>query len=572
MKRFYFVLVSLIIATTWFAASFKTTAQSETNQSGDAPATSPNIVISQFQVAGGSANDEFIELHNTSSNVVDLNGFRLVYRSAAGTNDVTFVNWTSSTIIAPGGYYLIASTAYDGSVMPNITYNPTTCQCSMSATGGGLAIRNGALNAGIIFDSVGYGTATNAFIEGTVTAAPPASASQSRLNNGCQDTDNNANDFSAVNPSAPRNAASSANACGGSGGTTILAGGGANPGTVSPGGVTILTVSVFPAANPVSTGISVVGNLTSIGGSANQQFFDDGTNGDATANDNVFSFQAMIPNDISGGIKNVTAVASDAQSRTANVSINITVNAPYPGEDPLLLGNPTNATTDIANENNYLMIKPQYSLSYNRSKAGPNWVAWRLDTSWLGSTPRQDDFRPDPQLPADWYHVLPEDYSGSGYDRGHMTPSGDRTRSIPDNSATFLMTNILPQIAANNQGPWEEFESYCRTLAQGGNELYIVSGGAGVAGTIAGGKIVVPQVTWKVVLVLPNGDDDLQRINRATRTIGIIVPNQPPLDINAPWRNFRVSVNSVETLTGYNFFSNIPKNTQELIERKKDRQ
>ncbi len=572
MKRFYFVLVSLIIVMAWFAASFKTTAQSETNQSGDAPAVSPNIVISQFQVAGGSANDEFIELHNTSSNVVDLNGFRLVYRSLAGTNDVTFVNWTSSTIVAPGGYYLIASTSYDGSTAPNITYNPTTCQCSMSATGGGLAIRNGAVNSGIIFDSVGYGTATNAFIEAAVTAAPPASASQSRLNNGCQDTDNNANDFSTVNPSAPRNAASPTFICGGGGSTTILAGGGANPGTVSPGGVTILTVSVFPAANPVSTGISVVGNLTSIGGSANQQFFDDGTNGDATANDNVFSFQAMIPNDISGGIKNVTAVASDAQSRTANVSINITVNAPYPGEDPLLLGNPTNATTDIANENNYLMIKPQYSLSYNRSKAGPNWVAWRLDTSWLGSTPRQDDFRPDPQLPADWYHVLPEDYSGSGYDRGHMTPSGDRTRSIPDNSATFLMTNILPQIAANNQGPWEEFESYCRTLAQARNELYIVSGGAGVAGTIAGGKIVVPQVTWKVVLVLPNGDDDLQRINRATRTIGIIVPNQPPLDINAPWRNFRVSVNSVETLTGYNFFSNIPKNTQELIERKKDRQ
>lgn len=573
MKRFYIGLVSLIVVSACFAASFRATAQSdEPNQAASVSAVSPNIVISQFQVAGGSANDEFIELHNTSSNSVDLNGFRLVYRAAGGTNDVAFVNWTSSTIIAPGGYYLIASTAYDDSVAPNITYNPTTCSCSMSATGGALAIRNGALNSGIIFDSVAYGTATNAFIEAAVTAAPPANASQARLNNGCQDTDNNANDFSTVNPSAPRNAASPAFVCGGGGSTTILAGGGANPGTVSPGGVAILTVSVFPAANPTSTGISVVGNLTNIGGASNQQFFDDGTNGDTTAGDNIFSFRAVIPNDISGGVKNVTAVASDAQLRTANVSINVTVNAPYPGEDPLLLGNPTNATTDVANENNYLMIKPQYSLSYNRSKAEPNWVAWRLDASWLGTAPRQDDFRPDPQLPADWYHVLPEDYSGSGYDRGHMSPSGDRTRSIPDNSATFLMTNFLPQLPANNQGPWEEFESYCRTLAQAGNELYIVSGGAGVAGTIAGGKIVVPQVTWKVALVLQNGDNDLQRISKATRTIGIIVPNQAPLDINAPWRNFRVSVNAVETLTGYDFFSNIPKNTQELIERKKDRQ
>jgi DNA/RNA endonuclease G (NUC1) len=572
MKRFYFVLLGLMIITAGAVWSLKIKAQTETHEVENTLLVSPNIVISQFQVAGGTANDEFIELHNTSSNPFDLNGFRLVYRSAAGTNDVLFAEWTSSTIIAPGGYYLIASTAYDGTPAPNLTYNPTTCSCSMSATSGGLAIRNGALNSGIIFDAVAYGTATNAFIETSVTAAPPANASQSRANNGCQDTDNNANDFSTVNPAAPRNNASPANTCGSGGSTVILAGGGANPGTVSPGGVTILTVSVFPATNPVSSGISVVGNLTNIGGSANQQFFDNGTNGDATAGDNVFSFQAIIPNDLSGGVKNVTAVASDAQGRSANVSINITINAPYPGEEPLLLGNPTNATTDIANENNYLMVKPQYSLSYNRSKAEPNWVAWRLDASWLGTAPRQDDFRPDPQLPAEWYHVLDTDYSGSGYDRGHMAPSGDRTRSIPDNSATFLMTNFLPQLAANNQGPWEEFESYCRTLAQAGNELYIVSGGAGVAGTIANGKIVVPQVTWKVALVLPNGDNDLQRISRATRTIAIIVPNQAPLDINAPWRNFRVSVNAVETLTGYNFFSNIPKNTQELIERKKDRQ
>ncbi len=572
MKRFYIVLVSLIIVSAWFAASFRATAQSETNQSTNTPAVSPNIVISGFQVAGGSANDEFIELHNTSSNSVDLNGLRLVYRSAAGTSDVLFAEWTSSTIIQSGAYYLIASNVYDGTTAPNFTYNPTTCSCSMSATAGGLAIRSGAVNTGIIFDSVGYGAATNAFVEGTTTVAPPTNAAQSRANNGCQDTDNNAGDFSTVNPAAPRNNATSPNVCSGGGGANLLAGGGANPATVSPGGTTLLTVSVFPATTPPSTGISVVGNLTTIGGAANQQFFDDGTNGDATAGDNTYSYLAAVPNDLSGGVRNVTVVVSDTQSRTANVSIAITINAPIAGEEPLLLGNPSNATSDVANENNYLMVKPQYSLSYNRSKAEPNWVAWRLDTSWLGTAPRQDDYRPDPQLPAAWYHVLDTDYSGSGYDRGHMAPSGDRTRSIPDNSATFLMTNFLPQLAANNQGPWEDFESYCRTLAQAGNEIYIVSGGAGVFGTIANGKIVVPQVTWKVALVLPNGDNDLQRIGKATRTIAIIVPNQPPVDINAPWRNFRVSVNAVENLTGYNFFSNVPKNTQELIERRRDTQ
>ncbi len=571
MKRFYFFTISLCLLAAWCGLSFQTNAQIETIETPESNLVSPNFVVSQFQSAGGSANDEFIELHNVSSNPADLNGYRLVYRSATGTNDVAFVEWTTSTIVAPGGYYLIASTGYDGTVTPNLIYNPTTCACSMGAAGGGLAIRNGAVNSGVIVDSVGYGTATNAFIETTVTGAPAANAGQIRANNGCQDTDNNSNDFSTLNPAAPRNASSGLNPCGG-GGTTLLAGGGANPSTVSPGETTLLTVSVFPAATPPSTGIAVVGNLTNIGGVASQPFFDNGTNGDVTAGDNIFSYSATIATTASGGTFAVTAVATDQQTRTASVSFNVTINAPIAGEDPLLLGNPSNATGNTANENNYLLVKPQYSLSYNRSRATANWVAWRLDSTWIGTADRQDDFRPDPALPAGWYQVLDNDYSGSGYDRGHMTPSGDRTRSVPDNSATFLMTNIVPQLADNNQGPWNDFENYCRTLAQSGNEIYIVSGVVGNIGTIASGRVVVPQYTWKVVLVLPNGSSDLDRVSKATRTIGIVVPNFSPVNRNAGWRAFRTSVDSVEALTGYNFFSNIPKIKQELIERRRDRQ
>ena len=578
MKRFYFCFIALIVLSAWFGLNFKSVAQESDKQiEQETVSVSPHIVISQFQVTGdtpgNTSNDEFIELHNTSSNSVDLNGYRLVYRSANGTNDVAFIAWTTTTIVPAGGYYLIASINYNGAVTPNITYNPTTCACSMSASGGGLAVRNGALNTGVIIDSVGYGTATNAFIETAVTTAAPTTGdnSKARLTNGCQDTDNNSNDFSTLTPSAPRNASNSPNLCSG-GGTAILANGAASPSTVAPNATTLLTVSVFPAANPPSTGLAVVGNLTNIGGSLSQQFFDNGTNGDVTAGDNLFSYLATIPGNAGGGATSVSAVASDAQGRSANVTINLTIDAPAAGEEPLLLGNPSNATTNVANEKNYLMTKAQYSLSYNRSRATANWVAWRLDSTWIGMAPRQDDFRPDPALPSGWYQVLDTDYSGSGFDRGHMTPSGDRTRSIPDNSATFLMTNIVPQIAANNQGPWEEFESYCRTLASQGNEIYIVSGVAGNIGTIAQGRIVVPQVTWKVVLVLPNGNNDLERVSKGTRTIAIIVPNQLPLNINAPWRNFRVKVDAVENLTGHNFFTNIPINRQELLERRVDNQ
>lgn len=567
MKKFFLTasVLSFLILT---ASNSKRISARET-----VAAVSPHIVISQVQTGGGGAGDEFIEIFNRGADPIDLNGYRLVYRSANGSSDVLnpLASWNTSTVIPPGGYYLIASTGYDGPATPDRTYDPAVLQVSMSGNGGGLAVRQGENNTGTIIDSVGWGTATNIFVEGTVTSAPALNNSQSRLQNGCQDTDNNSNDFGSTVPAAPRNSAVTPAPCSG-GGTTLFASINANPTTVGPGGSTLFRVTVIPATTPPSTGISVTGNLSDIGGSASQVFFDNGTNGDVTPGDNVFSYLAVIPGDITGGIRNIPAVASDAQARTVNVTQVITVNAPFPGDDPLIFGNPSDATPDIANENNYLMPKPQYTLSYNRSKATPNWVAWRLDSSWVGTTQRQDDYRPDSALPAGWYQVQDGDYSGSGYDRGHMCPSGDRTRSIPDNSATFLMSNFVPQLSANNQGPWEEFETYLRSLAGQGQEIYIVTGPSGNVGTIAQGRVVVPQVTWKVVLILPNGSNDLQRANKGTRAFGIIVPNQPPLNINAPWRNFRVTVDQVELLTGHDFFSNIPKNSQELMERRRDRQ
>lgn len=567
MKKFVIFLATILVIVAFLA--FAKSGELATADS----ATSPNLVISQFQAGGTSnANDEFIEIHNIGPLPVDLSGHRLVYRSANGTGDVgPMAVWTSTTILQPGQFYLIASTSYSGGVVPDATYDPNTCTCSLSASAGGLAIRSGDQNSGTIIDAVGWGNATNIFFEGTRTTAPPNSSSKARDENGCKDTDNNSADFLTLTPSAARNSASPAAQCSGAG-TTLFAAMAANPSSVSPGTQTILTVTVVPATAPPSTGISVTGDLSSIGGTAAQQFFDDGTNGDTTAGDNVYTYAITIPANSTGGNRTVTAIAADSQGRSVNLSQTITINASLPNEDPLIFGNPSGATADTANENNYLMPKPQYTLSYNRAKGTANWVAWRLASNWIGSTPRQDNFRPDSSLPAGWYQVTSQDYSGSGYDRGHMCPSGDRTNSIENNSATFLMTNMVPQLAANNQGPWEDFESYCRTLAAQGNELYIFSGPVGNIGTIAQGRVTVPAYTWKVVIVLPDGNNDVARVTKATRTIGIIVPNFGPLDINAPWRNFRVSVDQVERLTGYDFFNVLPKLTQETIERRRDRQ
>src|SRR6266498_5969882 len=160
-----------------------------------------------------------------------------------------------------------------------------------------------------------------------------------------------------------------------------------------------------------------------------------------------------------------------------------------------------------------------------------NWTSWHLDSTWRGSAPRQDDFRNDDTLPPGFHQVLGTDYSGSGFDRGHMCPSADRTSTIEDNSATFLMTNMVPQGPGNNQGPWAALENSLRTFLPD-NELYILSGGQGVGGigsngplTVLASGVTVPAKTWKAGLILPVGDNDVSRVDNNTRIIAVIMPN-----------------------------------------------
>ena len=191
----------------------------------------------------------------------------------------------------------------------------------------------------------------------------------------------------------------------------------------------------------------------------------------------------------------------------------------------LVMGNPCGAVDSVSYSNNYLMIKPQYVVSYNRDRGIPNWVAWHLDNTWLGNVPRKDIFRSDSTLSPDWYHVSKSSYNHRGYARGHHCPSADRTNTVEDNSATFLMTNMMPQASNNNSGPWEKLEKYCRTLVSQGKELYIYTGGYGPQGTIDNGHITVPSHTWKVILVLDNGDNDLSRVTKTNRLIGVDMSN-----------------------------------------------
>ncbi len=138
------------------------------------------------------------------------------------------------------------------------------------------------------------------------------------------------------------------------------------------------------------------------------------------------------------------------------------------------------------------------------------------------------------------------------------------------------MSNMVPQAPDNNQGPWAAFENYLRSIVSSpnNNEVYIVSGPLGLevlarteelTNSIAGGHVTVPAFTWKVVLVIPIGDNDISRVTASTRTIAILMPNVQGIR-NDPWENYLTTVDDIESLTGYDFFSELPDEIENAIE------
>ena len=232
----------------------------------------------------------------------------------------------------------------------------------------------------------------------------------------------------------------------------------------------------------------------------------------------------------------------------------------------LALGNPSNATESTANADNYLMINTDYALSYNNSRGTPNWVAWRITESDFGNADRQNNFRPNADLPPSFKHVTPTDYTGSGYDRGHLCPSADRSSSEEANSETFLMTNMTPQTPDLNRNVWEKFESYSRELVKKGNvDLYVIAGVYGEKGKLKR-KVTVPTDCWKIIVAVPQGSD-ISAVNEKTHIVAVDMPNTAGI-ADTDWRQYRTTVRALEQKTGYNFLSNLPQNLQDKLENK----
>jgi endonuclease G len=278
---------------------------------------------------------------------------------------------------------------------------------------------------------------------------------------------------------------------------------------------------------------------------------------------------------------------------------------PTPAESGihLTMGNPSDATDDPDHPDNFLMRKPYYALSYNNAKGTPNWVSWRLRADDLGHVERGASFqqgplsfRPDPELlklkehQSGWQAVRPQDYAGTGFDRGHMCPFADRTSSEEAAASTFLMSNMIPQSPHCNQRAWADLEDYCRDLVRKKHQtLYIVSGPAGVGGEGSKGReevipnpekgtrhsarVTVPAKCWKVVLALADGKgdaEDVNRVSRDSRVFAVVMPNDQ--SVGHGWAKYRTSAKEVESLTDYKFFDRVPAAIIDPLKEQVDRE
>jgi endonuclease G len=547
-----------------------------------------DVVISQIYGGGGNGGaafqKDFVELHNKGAGPVDLTGWSLQYAPAASNGQPFLVQPIGGSIDA-GQFYLIAlaSGGADGAPLP-VDAN-VNGGINMAAGSGKVALVNSfdALLGGCpvydphIMDFVGYGAADCSEGPGTAPTLNNTTADFRKAGGG-QDTDVNGDDFGPAATPNPRRTAPIVEL-----GPLVFRTDPVRNGLNAPRDATIEVTFTEPV-----TVDSDWFALACVSSGRHNATFASGFGGQIhsiTPNDSFIPGEQCTVTLWKDRVHDVDLddIGPNTDTLRADVSWSFTVasgaGAAYPASVHLTMGNPSSAGADSLN---YLMEKPEFAVSYNQDLGRPNWVSWHLADEWIGTLARVDTFRPDPQIPSSWYRVQSFDFSGSGFDRGHMTPNADRDKetSIPINQATFLMTNMVAQAPANNQGPWAALEAYLRTLVDfpATGEVYIVAGPAGVGGTgsantpenpvtftIAGGKVTVPAFTWKVALVLPkDSGNDLSRVSCTTRTIAVIMPNTQT--INGDWQSYLTTVDAVETLTGYDFFSNLPVPFQRCIE------
>ncbi|WCP67901.1 DNA/RNA non-specific endonuclease [Vibrio tubiashii] len=201
-----------------------------------------------------------------------------------------------------------------------------------------------------------------------------------------------------------------------------------------------------------------------------------------------------------------------------------------------------------------VLCRDGYAVGYNFQTKNADWVAYHITAESVNASfKRSNSFKEDSELP-DYARSTLADYSGSGYDRGHLAPSATMDFSQDSMKQSFLMSNMSPQLPGFNRVGWRILEEHVRDLANEYNELYVVTGPIyqGNENTI-GNNVIIPSAFYKVILD--------PAFNEA---IAFIVPHRDVSSIELA--SFVTTIDAVEQQTGLDFFSLIADSTEESME------
>jgi endonuclease G len=208
---------------------------------------------------------------------------------------------------------------------------------------------------------------------------------------------------------------------------------------------------------------------------------------------------------------------------------------------------------------NQIITHDYFTLSYNEKYEQAEWVAYELKKKYvINSNFERPYFIEDPKVKtgsADW-----RNYKKSGYDKGHLCPAGDMEFAINAYNDTFFTSNISPQLHDFNGGVWNRLEQKVRYWATKYDGIYVITAGILQPNlkTIGQEKVSVPNYFYKILLDNSNGK---------YKMIAFLVPNEKS---NKPLYDFVVSVDSIEKITGIDFFPKLEDKTENSLEKNSD--
>jgi endonuclease G len=206
--------------------------------------------------------------------------------------------------------------------------------------------------------------------------------------------------------------------------------------------------------------------------------------------------------------------------------------------------------TSLNESNTQYLCRTNYAVHYRNDTKTAEWVAERITVEAVrGGAKRKDDFRPDPEVPAEHRATL-QDYAGAGYDRGHLSPAAANTQNDKIMSESFFLTNMVPQNASKNRGIWRILELRIRDWVLQGKDIWVVTGTVYERGHLTiGNGVGVPTHMWKVIYDA-----------KEQKTIAFYFPNVKDQRISqSELPNYAISVAELEKRTGINFHPNLPK-------------